>query len=70
MRLRAQSDFELHVAEVVKRGNQIKIGDKDYNLCELDAQKNEIIKELKNVEYKDLADTVFIKKITCNEVEN
>ena len=32
LELSAQSDFELHVEEVRKRVNQIKIGDKDYKL--------------------------------------
>ena len=31
--------LELHVAEVRKRGNQIKIGDKEYKLSDFDTQK-------------------------------
>ena len=64
LRLRAQNDFELHVAEVVKKGSQIKIGDKEYKLPDLDTHQNETIKELKNVEYNDLEDTVFRIELT------
>ena len=36
LELRSQNDTELHVKEVKTRGNQIKIGDKEYNLSNLD----------------------------------
>ena len=36
---------ELHVEEVKKRGNKIKIADKEYKLSDFDTQKNEIIEE-------------------------
>ena len=39
--------LELHVEEVKKRGNIIKIGDKEYKLSDFDNQKYEIIEELK-----------------------
>ena len=58
-RLRAQNDIELHVKEVRKRGNLIKTGDNEYKLSELDTHKNEIITEIKNLEYNDLEDMVF-----------
>ena len=48
--LRSENDIELHVKEVSKRRNQIKIGDKEYKLYDLDSCKIEIIKELKNIE--------------------
>ena len=35
--------LELHVEEVRKRENQIKIGDKKYKISDFDTQKNEII---------------------------
>ena len=70
LRLREQNDIDLHSEEVGKIGNQIKIGDKEYKLSDLDTRKNAIIKELKNVEYNDLEDLVFRLKLTCREVEN
>ena len=38
---------ELHVEEVKKRGNKIKIGDVEYQLSDFDNQKYEIIEALK-----------------------
>ena len=35
--------LELHVAEVRKKGNKIKIGDNDYELSDFDTQKHEIL---------------------------
>ena len=54
LQLRSENDIDLHVKEVEKRGNQIKIGDKSYKLSDLDSQKNERKDEFKNVEYNDL----------------
>ena len=42
--------LELHVEEVRKRGNIIKIGDKEYKLSDFDNQKYEIIEELKKLD--------------------
>ena len=39
--------LELHVEEVRKRGNKIKIGDNDYKLSDFDTQKNETLEEFK-----------------------
>ena len=39
--------LELHVEEVRKRGDIIKIGDKEYKLSDFDNQKYEILEELK-----------------------
>ena len=55
---RSEWDFELHVDEVRKRGHQIKIGDKENKLSDLDGRKNEIFKELRNLGYNDLEDMV------------
>ena len=38
--------LELHVKEVKKRGNKIKIGDNEYKLSDFDNQKYEILQEL------------------------
>ena len=60
--------LELHVEEVRKRGNKIKIGDKEYKLSDLDNQKNEILEELRNVKYNDLRDLIYRMQLTYNEI--
>ena len=40
--------LELHVKEVRKRGNKIKIGANEYKLSDFDSQKHEILEELEN----------------------
>ena len=60
--------LELHVQEVRKRGNKIKIADNEYELSNFDTQKNEILEELKNVKYNDLRDLVFRMQLTYNEI--
>ena len=55
--------LELHVNEVRKRGNKIKIGDKEYKLSDFDNQKYEIIEELKKAKYNDLEDLVYRMKL-------
>ena len=60
--------LELHVKEVKKRGNKIKIGDKEYKLSDFDNQKYEIIEELKNVKYNDLEDLVYRMRLSYDEI--
>ena len=60
--------IELHVEEVIKRGNKIKIGDKEYKLSDFDTQKYEILEELKNVKYNDLEDLVYRMELTYDEI--
>ena len=60
--------LELHVKEVRKRRNKIKIGDIEYKLSDFDSQKNEILGELKNIKYNDLGDLVYRMQLTYNEV--
>ena len=67
-RLLELRSLELHVNEVRKRGNTIKIGDREYKLSDFDNQKNEILEELKNVEYNDLADLVYRMQLTYDEI--
>ena len=52
-----------------KRGNQTKTGDEEYNLFDLDTHKNEIIGELKNVDYKDLEDVVLRMELFYSEIK-
>ena len=60
--------LELHVEEVRKRGNIIKIADKEYELSDFDIQKNEILEELRKVKYNDLKDLVYRMQLTYNEI--
>ena len=60
--------LELHVEEVKKRGNKIKIGDVEYQLSDLDNQKYEIIEELKNAKYNDLEDLVYRMRLSYEEI--
>ena len=60
--------LELHVKEVQKRGYKIKIGDNEYKLSDFDNQKNEILEELKKVEYIDLEDLVYRMRLSYDEI--
>ena len=60
--------LQLHVEEVRKRGNKIKIGDNEYQLSDFDTQKDEILEELRNVKYNDLKDLVYRMQLTYNEI--
>ena len=60
--------LELHVNEVRKRGNKIKIGDKEYKLSDFDNQKYEILEELKKTKYNDLGDLVYRMQLTYDEI--
>ena len=60
--------LELHVKEVRKRGNKIKIGNNDYKLSDFDTKKIEIIEELKNIKYNDLEDLVYRMQLTYDEI--
>ena len=60
--------LELHVRELRKRGNKIKLGDNEYKLSDFDAQKNEILEELKNVNYNDLENLVYRFQLTYDEI--
>ena len=60
--------LELHVDEVRKRGNKIKIGDIEYQLSDFDNQKNEILEELKNAKYNDLEDLVYRMRLSYDEI--
>ena len=67
-RLLELKSLDIHVNEVRKRGNIIKIGDKEYKLSDFDNQKYEIIEELKNVKNNDLADLVYRMQLTYDKV--
>ena len=67
-RLLDLKSFELHVNEVRKRGNTIKIGDKEYKSSDFDNQKYEILEDLKNAKYNDLGDLVYRMQLTYDEI--
>ena len=67
-RLLELRSLDLHVNEVRKRGNTIKVGDKEYKLSAFDNQKYEIIEELKKAKYKDLRDLVYKMQLTYDEI--
>ena len=60
--------LELHVEEVIKRGNKIKIGDIEYKLTDFDIQKNETLEELKKAKYNDLEVLVYRMQLTYDEI--
>ena len=60
--------LELHVEEVKKRGNKIKIADKVYNIPEFDTHKYEILEELKKAKYNDLEDLVYRMRLSYDEI--
>ena len=62
--------FELHVEEVRKRGNKIKIGDNEYKLSDFDTHKNEILEEIRNVKYNDNKDLVYRMQLTYDEIKD
>ena len=67
-RLLELKSLELHVNEVRKRGNIIKIKDKEYKLSDFDNQKYEILQELKIDKYNDLKDLVYRMQLTYDEI--
>ena len=60
--------LDLHVNEVRRRGNIIKIEDKEYKLSDFDNQKYEVLEELKKVIYNDLGDLIFRMQLTYEEI--
>ena len=60
--------LELHVEEVKRRGNKLKIGDKEYKLSDFDNQKYEILQELKNAKYNNLEDLVYRLRLSYDEI--
>ena len=58
----------LHVEEVRKKGNEIKIGVNEYTLSDLDTQKNGILEELGNVKFNYLKDLVYRMQLTYDEI--
>ena len=64
----SENDSEQRVGEVRKRGQQIKIGDRDYKLSDLGFHKNEINEELQNVGCNYFEDLVCRMILTYNEI--
>ena len=68
LKLKSENDIELYVEEVRKRGFQIKVGDKEYNLSDFDTSKQEIPEALKKARYHKLEDMVNRMQLTYNEI--
>ena len=60
--------LELHVKEVRKRGNKIKIGVNDYKLSDFDTQKYETLEELEKAKYNNLEDLVYRMRLSYDEI--
>ena len=67
LQLRSKSDNKLHIEKNRKTGNQIKTGDKEYKLSDLDTRNREIIDEMIIIENNDLEDMVFKIELTYHE---
>ena len=62
--------LELHVNEVRKRGDIIKIGGKEDKLSDFDNQKYEILQELKNAKNNNLEDLVYRMRLSYDVIMN
>ena len=51
--IRSHNDIELHVEDVRKRGDKIKINCKDFFLSDFDTLDTEVLEELKSTIYLD-----------------
>ena len=65
LELRSENGIELHVEQVRKKGILLI---NDYSLSSLGMFKNEILGELKKVEYNDLEDLVYRFQLTYDEI--
>ena len=59
--------LELHVKQVRKSGNKIKIGGNELKLSDFDTHKNDILEESRNVKYNDHEDLVYRMQLTYDE---
>ena len=67
LQLRSKNENKLHIEEVRKKGNHLKIGQSEYKISDLDTRKEEMIEQLKNVEYNDFEAMVFRMELTYHE---
>ena len=68
LKLKSENDIDLNVQEVRKRGDKLKIGDKENKLTVFDTSRDEILQELKKANYHDLEDMVNRMQLTYNEI--
>ena len=59
--------LEFQMQTVRKKGNKLKIGDNENKLSDFDTQRNEILEELRNVNYTDLEDLVYRMQLIYDE---
>ena len=67
LKYNSQNDIELHVAEVRKTGNRIKINSKEFSLSDFGSFKNEILEEIKEANYHDIEDLVYRMQLAYDE---
>ena len=60
--------LQLHVKEVRKRRNQMKMRDNEYKLSDFDTEKNQILENFKFVKYNVLEDLDYRFQITYDEI--
>ena len=68
LKLKSENNIELHVQEVRKRRNKIKINSIEYSLSDFDNSIEEILEELKSAKNHDLEDLVYRMQLTYEEV--
>ena len=62
--------LELHVKEVRKSGNKVKIGVNEYPLSDFDTRKNEILEGLRIVKNNHLEDLVYRMRLSYDEIKD
>ena len=70
LELRSETDIELHVKDVEKRGTRIEIENSCHNLRDFVLLRSEIHLEIKWVKYRDLEDMVYRIQLTYDESIN
>ena len=69
LKLGSQNDIEiLHVEEVRKKGDKIKLNSKQFSLTDFDTARREILEVLKSASYHDLEDLVYRRGLTYDGV--
>ena len=68
LKITSENGIELHVNEVRKKGNKIKINSKENSLSDVNKSKKETLEELKKVEYHHLEDMVNRMQLSCDEI--
>ena len=68
LKLNSRNDIELHVEQIRKRGNDIKINSKDFSSSDFDSSKKQILEELKSANHHDIEDLLYRMELTYDEI--